>query len=509
MSAYPRYFNTSGPNNPAQHYTLMRPAIMAKGKEMVYRERYFTIWAPRQTGKSTYFRLLATELEKEGYKVCYINFENYTNAPIDSFLAHFYWYIQQYWHKNFEGKNIQDIFTEIAKINDQKYVLIVDEVEGINSEYLNIFLHSVRNIYHSRNTHSLKSVILVGVSNITGLIQDNASPFNIADNLEMPYFSQAEVSELLEQHETESGQLFEPKVKQKIYDITAGQPGLVNGFGLKLSENKPNKETINYDDYLKIENWYLYEAIDKNVSNIINKAKNYQTFVETLLFTEEKIPFSIYDERTRYLHVNGLIRNDHEGNIEFWVPLYKKCLQQYFYPRMNGEANELQGNIWLEKYLMPNKSINIDKIIRDYQEYANRRGFKYFIEKDADGKPKGLREAALIYSFETYIQAFLLAVEGKSYLEPHVALGRSDLIVNIKGTEFVIEAKIFYNWLRFSKGKQQLAYYVKNLGLTMGIYLIFVNRKITHPEVKESTETIEGISLHTYLVWYDLEKDFG
>jgi hypothetical protein len=505
---FPRYFNTSGPNNPAQHYTLMRPAIMAKGKEMVYRERYFTIWAPRQTGKSTYFRLLATELEKEGYKVCYINFENYTNAPIDSFLAHFYWYIQQYWHKNFEGKNIQDIFTEIAKINDQKYVLIVDEVEGINSEYLNVFLHSVRNIYHSRNTHSLKSVILVGVSNITGLIQDNASPFNIADNLEMPYFSQAEVSELLEQHETESGQLFEQKVKQKIYDITAGQPGLVNGFGLKLSENKPNKETINYDDYLKIENWYLYEAIDKNVSNIINKAKNHRNLVEELLFSEQKRIFDIDDEAIRYLHVHGLLKRDKEGNVEFWVPLYKKRLQKYFYPRMNGEAEKIQQNIWIEHYFN-DKTLNIDRIIRDYQEYAKRRGFKYFIEKDADGKPKGLREAALLYSFETYIQAFLQVLEGKSYLEAHVALGRSDLIVNIKGTEFVIEAKIFRDITKFTKGKQQLAYYVKSLGLDTGIYLIFVNNEVTNPKVIQSTEIIEGISLHTYLVWYDLEKDFG
>ncbi len=508
MLAYPRYFNTSGPNNPAQHYTLMRPAIMAKGKEMVYRERYFTIWAPRQTGKSTYFRLLATELEKEGYKVCYINFENYTNAPIDSFLAHFYWYIQQYWHKNFEGKNIQDIFTEIAKINDQKYVLIVDEVEGINSEYLNVFLHSVRNIYHSRNTHSLKSVILVGVSNITGLIQDNASPFNIADNLEMPYFSQAEVSELLEQHETESGQLFEQKVKQKIYDITAGQPGLVNGFGLKLSENKPNKETINYDDYLKIENWYLYEAIDKNVSNIINKAKNHRNLVEELLFSEQKRIFDIDDEAIRYLHVHGLLKRDKEGNVEFWVPLYKKRLQKYFYPRMNGEAEKIQQNIWIEHYFN-DKTLNIDRIIRDYQEYANRRGFKYFIEKDVDGKPKGLREAALLYSFETYIQAFLQVLEGKSYLEAHVALGRSDLIVNIKGTEFVIEAKIFRDITKFTKGKQQLAYYIKSLGLDTGIYLIFVNNEVTNPKVIQSTEIIEGISLHTYLVWYDLEKDFG
>jgi len=64
----------------------------------------------------------------------------------------------------------------------------------------------------------------VGVSNIVGIIQDNASPFNIADNLNVPYFTKDEVFELLGQHETETGQLFEDKVKDKIYQITAGQP---------------------------------------------------------------------------------------------------------------------------------------------------------------------------------------------------------------------------------------------------------------------------------------------
>lgn len=38
-----REFNTSGPNIPARHYTLMRPALVHKGMKMVDSERYFTI----------------------------------------------------------------------------------------------------------------------------------------------------------------------------------------------------------------------------------------------------------------------------------------------------------------------------------------------------------------------------------------------------------------------------------------------------------------------------------
>lgn len=57
-----RYFNTSGPNNPKEHYTLQRAELIEKGKDLVQHNRYFTIRTPRQTGKSTYFRLLTHEL---------------------------------------------------------------------------------------------------------------------------------------------------------------------------------------------------------------------------------------------------------------------------------------------------------------------------------------------------------------------------------------------------------------------------------------------------------------
>jgi predicted AAA+ superfamily ATPase len=68
-----RSFNTSGPNLPAEHYTLERSALIEKGVDLIRKKRYFTIWAPRQTGKSTYFRLLANTAQKEGFQVIHFN----------------------------------------------------------------------------------------------------------------------------------------------------------------------------------------------------------------------------------------------------------------------------------------------------------------------------------------------------------------------------------------------------------------------------------------------------
>ncbi len=504
-----RQFNTSGPNILEKHYTLPRLELIERGKALVHNDRYFTIWAPRQTGKSTYFKLLADALKTEGYLVCKVSFENYFSSSLSAFMERLTLALEEAWHIDLKELELAKIFHKVEQVKDKKLVLIIDEVEGINPEYFGKFLHTLRNSYHSRESHGLKSVIFVGVSNITGVVQDNASPFNISDSLPIDYFTEQEVFELLEQHETETGQLFDALVKEKIFAITAGQPGLVNGFAAKLLELYPKKSLIDYLDYLTVEDWYLYEALDKNVANVINKAKVHQKFLEELLFLERKTKFDIDKEAIRFFYINGLIRKNKEGNIVFWVPLYKKRLQKYFYPIMNGESERIQANIWLDNYLTADGTLNMDKIIREYQAYAQRRGFRYFIENDAEGKPKGLREAALMYSFETYIQSFLEVFKGKSYLEPHVGLGRSDLIINILNNEWVIEAKIFHNITQFTDGKAQLAYYIKSLGLNKGVYLVFLNAEVTNPHVLEGNDLIEGVELTTYIVRYDLELDFS
>jgi hypothetical protein len=503
-----RRFNTSGPNIAKEHYTIERTNLILTGMELVESKRYFTIWAPRQTGKSTYFGQLAKKLEEKGYKVAHINFENYKNASLDSFIYELVKNIQEYWGINLANETeIAKIFSLISEIKDQKFVLIIDEVEGINPAYFGDFLHSIRNAYHSRENHSVKSVILVGVSNIVGVVSDNASPFNIADNLNVPYFTDKEVFELLGQHETETGQLFDEKVKLKISQITANQPGLVNGFANKLVDFYPDKKTLTYDDYLKIEDWYLTEAIDKNFSNILNKAKEERNLVERLLFTEEKIPFKIDRPSIKLLHTNGLIKKDENGYVTFWVPFYKKRLYDAFYPYTNGEHSLISRTIYAPEYFTDQGDLNLEKLIDTYKEYVKRRGFNVYREKDEKGKYKSLKEASLIYSFETYISATMQEIKGKIYREADTGLGKSDMIINIANKEFLIETKIYYSPGKFEEGKKQLSYYCKSLGLHKAVYLVFCPNDIKYPEkVIEQSENIDSVDITTYLIMYDETK---
>jgi hypothetical protein len=321
-----RYFNTSGPNFPEEHYTLERKKLVDEGLQLVNNRRYFTIWAPRQTGKSTYFRLLAKKLETVGYQVVHTNLENFKNVTEEELLEFLAAEFKEMANIQLDSRTFAMFHNELKRLKDKKIVLIIDEIEGLNQSIFGQFLHTIRNLYHSREKHSLKSVILVGVSNIVGVVQDNASPFNIADNLEIPYFTSEETAQLLHMHEEETGQGFQRETVEKISIITANQPGLVNAFAFQLVKRNPTKDIIDPNDYMVVEDWFLTEAIDKNISNIINKAGQYRKFVERLLFTEEKQQFRINDERIKFLHSQGLIRKDKDGFVEFWVPIYKKAI---------------------------------------------------------------------------------------------------------------------------------------------------------------------------------------
>ncbi|MEA3444050.1 MAG: hypothetical protein U9R19_04920, partial [Bacteroidota bacterium] len=83
----------------------------------------------------------------------------------------------------------------------------------------------------------------------------------------------------------------------------------------------------------------------------------------------------------------------------------------------------------------------------------------------------------------------------------------SDLIINVKSDEYLIESKIYYYESQFVNGKKQLAYYCKSLGLAKGVYLVFCPTGVKYPKtIKEETEKIEGIEISSFLISFDEAK---
>ncbi len=192
----------------------MSPDFIARIKE----GRYIDLFAPRQTGKTTFFRMALETLTDEdpSYFPIQLNFETYKNLSAIEFYEatcnRMRKEIEQIFEKRgqtLSGKlsrflsdskitnhiSMMDFFEQFSSIlnddyGDQKVVVIIDEFDGIPQAVLSDFLHSLRDIYLSDQTRCIHSVGIIGVKSITQLNYDRSvSPFNIQDEFFLDNFT--------------------------------------------------------------------------------------------------------------------------------------------------------------------------------------------------------------------------------------------------------------------------------------------------------------------------------
>lgn len=309
-----REFNTTGPCNPALHYTIMREALLAVGQEKVDKGKFFTIFAPRQSGKTTYCQLLLHQLNQVDYTAVWISFESLQTATRSEFYDDFGHQIQRELVAH-DFNLTQPINTPIdlrrffEAIKPKPLVLIIDEFEGIPDAVLGEVMHTFRQMYHQKQHYNLHSLIVVGVSTIAELVMGPVSPFNIADQLEIDYFTQAEVAELIQQYVSETGQPFDETVIKTIYENTQGQPGLVCALCEHLVTKVVTEQShpVTMEAFYPTLKFFLTRKRDKNIANIVQKAKQKRAFMLKLLFGNPLIPFTVDNDDISWLHANGVV----------------------------------------------------------------------------------------------------------------------------------------------------------------------------------------------------------
>ena len=380
-----REFKTTGPGDPTKHYTVMREALIAKCLEKVRKGRYLAMFAPKYSGKTTYFQLLLETVKQEGFTPIRISFEELKSDSREVFYQYLNHQIHQYLaeyqiksEKIIKNQIELRYFFEQTQLQSKSIVLVIDEFERIPNSVLSEILPAFRHMYHEKQYHALSSLILVGVSTLAELVTSSASPFNVADELKVSYFTEEEVAQLINQYVIESGQKFEPNVIKAIYDNTKGQPGLVCALAAHLVETVALDKTVTMDDFFPMLNYFLKSKYDKNILNIVQKAKQKKAFMYRLLFGEEPIDFNIYTEDIAYLHAHGVIDNIEE-RAGILVPLYSKCIITAFRPISNGERMHygFSANDTFDEYLNDD-GLNIHALLNKYRQYVRRRGFKAF-----------------------------------------------------------------------------------------------------------------------------------
>ena len=272
MHTQRKTFETSGPVDPSRNYVVPRTGEIASFIERIKRGRYTVMFAPRQTGKTTFFRwaLSALVAEDETYFPIQLDFETFRDDSIGVFYTELQRDIRKeiLWEFQRRKTTIDERFTQFLEtyqptdhhaferfleeiavyLQHRKVVIIIDEFDGIPQTALTNFLYTLRRLYLSRTPNRCPySVSIVGVKSIAQLNYDRSiSPFNIQDDFVLPNFTLDQVRDLLLQYTEEVRQVFDPEVVEGIYKQTAGQPFLVNRVAQILTEEMdiPVEQTI-------------------------------------------------------------------------------------------------------------------------------------------------------------------------------------------------------------------------------------------------------------------------
>jgi hypothetical protein len=356
-----REFNTFGPCDPAHNYIVPRTTDIADFVQRLKKGRYIVIFAPRQTGKTTFFRwaLEALTNEDDTYLPIQLNFEDYNelsseefyhclkediiqeidsyeplqnNAALSQFLANYAMTSHVSMRKFFEK------LTEYLK--NRRVAIIIDEFDGIPPAEVKNFLHTLRKIYLSRKPNRCPySLGIVGVKSITQLNYDRSiSPFNIQDEFALSNFTLAQVQELLGQYTAEVGQAFAPEVIENLHKQTGGQPFLVNRMAQILTQEMKIEGTISNAHFHKAHQKILNEQNVhlSHLSTNIRSNPRFETLLMEICSYQTGVRFNIYNDFISELVTYGIVKAGVDGYCEITNPIYQYCIVQIFQPAING-----------------------------------------------------------------------------------------------------------------------------------------------------------------------------
>ena len=517
-------FSTYGPVNPKEHYVVSREVELADFINRVKQARYIVIFAPRQTGKTTFFQWALEVLAADATEIYFpieLNFEVYEEYNATDFYPSLYQRICREIARVYQKR--QDVPSETLKqlledtkltdhvammeffeqlgefLGDERLVLIIDEFDGIPQDAVTGFLRALRNIYvHSSMRQCPYSVGIVGVKNIAQLNLDRSiSPFNIQDEFTLPNFTLEQVRELLAQYTDEVGQAFAPEVIENIHRQTAGQPFLVNRFAQILTEemNIPKTETITMAYFSKAH----AEILEENNTNLTHLVTNirrdprFKNILMEIVSYERGVRFSLRQEIISELATYGVIARGADDRCEIINPIYHYCILQTFRPIVNGlEKEYFPEDTDFPDYLTPTEQINMELLLDNFRDFIARVGFRILQVPET---PKEYVGQDLLYA---YLDQFVSLVRGVMYLEVQTGRGRMDLVIFHKAQKYIVETKIWEGQRRYEAAKKQLAAYLKIEGATEGYYVVFDHR--AEPEPRVETEIIDGLTIRSYVI---------
>ena len=494
-----RFFNTAGPVNAAKHYCL--PPLERFDLDMLLRligqEKYFVLHAPRQTGKTTCLLALMGHLNQAGrYRCVYLNVEKGQSAREDVTAAMqaildtlATWaeralgdrFVEDNWDRILAKSGGHSAFSKMltlwAEQDSRPLVLLIDEVDSLLGDTLVSLLRQLREGYPLRPSHFPQSIVLCGVRDVRDYrirtsskeVITGGSAFNIkAESLRLGDFSRQDVGALFQQHFDETGQEFSPLALERIWELTQGQPWLVNAMGYECCfrfkggfdrSRRVTRETVDQsrENLIVRRETHLDQLADKLQEERVRRV------IEVLL-AGNKEPQGLLRDNVDYVRDLGLIRRN--PPLAIANPIYREVIPRELVS--TTEETIAQDPQW---YVRPEGSLDLEKLLAAFTDFF-RQHSEHWIER-FDYKEAGP---------QLLLQAFLQRiVNSGGRIEREYGLGRrrTDLLVSWPhqgGKQLeVIELKIQHGSRQatIAEGLPQTADYMDRCGALQGHLVIF------------------------------------
>ena len=313
---------------------------------------------------------------------------------------------------------------------DKPLVLFIDEIDSLIGDTLVSVLRQLRDAYTNRPQFAPISVILCGVRDIkdyrihqsSGEIITGGSCFNVkAESLRLGNFTQDDIRELYHQHTEATGQIFEDDVYPKAWELTHGQPWLVNALAYqatwKMIEGRDRSRPITLD--------LIEEAAEQlilsratHLDQLTDKLREprVRSVLEAVIAGDNWTSKPVSDD-IEYVIDLGLLRNEN-GNYMISNDIYREILPRELSWVMQVGMTSRPTQPW---YVESNGKLDMSKLLRELQQFF-RENSESWLER-FDYKEAG---------FQLLLQAFLQRiVNGGGLINREYALGRGrvDLLV--------------------------------------------------------------------------------
>ena len=501
-----RFFNTTGPCNPDDHYMLPPEdrLVNAQLHRYISDKLYWVLHAPRQTGKTTFLQSWMREINAGDEAVaCYVSVEACQGiseaeivipsicGTVREFAKAFGLPVPPKSENELPQIMLGNTLSAWAEMTAPKpLVVLFDETDVLQDAALISFLRQLREGFSRRGVGKFPvSIALVGMRDLKdyitaskgGIPPNPGSPFNIKeDSARLSNFTKEDVVHLFAQRTAENGQQITQEALDYVYEQSQGQPWIVNSLFKRATVRVleiESTETVELKHIIEAREQMIM-ARETHLDALTERMRDprIRRVVQSIMIGETDISINRDDPDVMLAMDLGLVKWDTNQGFTIANPVYVEILTRVI--NLGFHDNMPSPSSW--RWQMSDGRLDMDALLREFQDFWRNHSETWEQwTKYTEAFPHLL------------LMAFLQrVVNGGGRIEREYATGRGrmDLAVEYRGEWNIIEIKLLRKGSTFDRvkaeGLKQVVRYRETFTPPVGchktitgVYLVIFDRR--------------------------------